>query len=129
MCSRRVICKFLTGALAVFLAGCGSVSDNQSSGSGPGSGPSPSPTASPTPGGSPSPTPTPAGGEVRLRARGEAIISGIEAELRGTFERRPERTRLDGELENINLPLGSAISFCLVQGSNTLPLAVWIIQL
>lgn len=52
----------------------------------------------------------------------------MEAELRSTFEQRPDRTRLDGELENINLPVGSAISFCLVQGSNTIPLAVGIIQ-
>jgi len=57
------------------------------------------------------------------------VINGIEAELRGNFERRPDRTRLDGQLENINLPLGSAISFCLIQGFNTIPLAVGIIHL
>jgi hypothetical protein len=68
-------------------------------------------------------------GEVRLRARGEAIINGVEAELRGNFERRPDRIRLDGELEDINLPVGSAISFCLVQGGRTMPLAVGIIRL
>src|SRR5262249_22485920 len=67
--------------------------------------------------------------EVRLEARGEAVISGVEAELRGHFERRPDRTRLDGELEDINLPVGSAISFCLVQGANTIPLAVGIVRL
>src|SRR5262249_61655936 len=76
----------------------------------------------------PTPTPTPAVGEVRLRARGEAFINGAEVELRGNFERRPDRTRLDGELEDINLPLGSAVSFCLVQGGRTIPLAVGTIQ-
>jgi len=76
-----------------------------------------------------SPTPTPVAGEVELRARGEAVINGVEAELRGQFERRPDRTRLDGQLEDINLPIGSAISFCLMQGGQTIPLAVGIIQL
>jgi len=76
-----------------------------------------------------SPTPTPVSGEVELSARGEAVINGIQAELRGQFERRLDRTRLDGQLENINLPVGSAISSCLVQGGQTIPLAVGIIQL
>ena len=62
---------------------------------------------------------TQSGSEIRLRARGEAVINGVEAELRGTFERRSDRTRLDGELEDINLPIDSAISFCLVQRGNT----------
>jgi len=72
---------------------------------------------------------TQSGSEIRLRARGEAVINGVEAELRGTFERRSDRTRLDGELEDINLPIDSAISFCLVQRGNTNPIAVGIIHL
>jgi hypothetical protein len=68
-------------------------------------------------------------GEIRLRARGAAVINGVEAELRGNFEIRPDRTRLDGELEDVNLPVGFAVSFCLVQGSNTIPLAVGIVTL
>jgi hypothetical protein len=43
---------------------------------------------------------------------------------------RPTLTLLaDGQLENINLPLGSAISFCLTQGFNTIPLAVGIVHM
>src|SRR5262249_37250697 len=119
-------------AVVVLMLGCGSTGDNPSAKTGPtptpgASGPTPGPTATPTPG-APTPTPTPAGGEVRLRARGEAFINGAEVELRGNFERRPDRTRLDGELEDINLPLGSAVSFCLVQGGRTIPLAVGMIQ-
>lgn len=123
-------------ALMVFILGCGSSMDkrtsnmgptpNMSPTPGPPANPTPSPAATPMPG---SPTPTPVSGEVELSARGEAVINGIQAELRGQFERRPDRTRLDGQLENINLPLGSAISFCLVQGGQTIPLAVGIIQL
>jgi len=67
-------------------------------------------------------------GELRLRARGEAVINGVEAELRGSFERRSDRTRLDGELEDINFPAGSSISFCLVQGNRVIPLAVGIVR-
>ena len=57
------------------------------------------------------------------------MINGIEGELRADFGRSPDRTRLDGELENINLPLGSLSSFCLVQGTNTVPLAVGVVDL
>src|SRR5262249_42519658 len=89
-------------------------------------GPTASPTATPMPG---LPTPTPMGGEVELSARGEAVINGVEAELRGNFEQRPDRTRLDGQLENINIPVGSAISFCLMHGGQTTPLAVGSVQL
>jgi len=122
----------LFSALAALTLGCGSSGDNPYAKTGPTptpgtSGPAPGPTSTPTPG-PPTPTPTPAGGEVRLRARGEAVINGVEVELRGNFERRPERTRLDGELEDINLPVGSAVSFCLVQGGRAIPLAVGIIQ-
>ena len=66
--------------------------------------------------------------ELRLRARGEAVINGVEAELRGSFERRPDRTRLDGELEDIDFPVGSLISFCLGQGDRVIPLAVGIVR-
>jgi hypothetical protein len=123
MCLRRFLHPILFSALVIFMAGCGSVSNNSSTGPGPGGSPTPSPTVSPTP------SPTPANGEVHLQASGEAAISGVEAELHSTFEQIPGRTRLDGELEHINLPVGSAISFCLVQGGNTIPLAVGIIHL
>src|SRR5262245_13095050 len=128
---RSFVESLLFSTLALFILGCGSSMNRSPSMAGPT--PTPGPVGSPTPGapppsptpgaptpsptpGAPTPTPTPSG-EVRLRARGQAVINGIEAELRGDFERRPDRTRLDGQLENINLPLGSAISFCLMQGA------------
>jgi hypothetical protein len=120
MCLRRLSCSILFSALMAFMAGCGSVSNNSTTGPTPTPGPGISPT--------PSPSPTPANGEVHLQANGEAVIAGVEAELRSTFEQIPNRTRLDGELEHINLAVGSAISFCLMQGSNTLSLAVGIIH-
>jgi hypothetical protein len=123
MCLRRCLHFVLFSALAVYMAGCGSVSNNSSTSPTP----TPGPGTSPTP--SPSPTPTPVNGQVELQANGEALVAGVQAELRSTFEQIPGRTRLDGELEHINLPVGSAISFCLTQGGNTIPLAVGIIQL
>jgi len=75
------------------------------------------------------PTPTPVSREVELSARGEAVINGVQAELRGNFEQRPDRTRLDGQLGNINIPVGSAISFCLIHGGQTIQLAVGTVQL
>jgi hypothetical protein len=104
--------------------GCGSVSNSSKSGPAPGM--TPSPTATPTPTASPTPTPMPA--NVDLRARAEAVINGVQVELRGKFEREPQETHLDGELDDMNLPVGSAISFCLVQGMSTIPLAVGIVQ-
>jgi hypothetical protein len=126
---RSFIESLLFFTLASFILGCGSSMNRSPSTAGPT--PTPGPVGSPTPGAptpTPTATPTPSG-EVRLSARGQAVINGIEAELRGSFERRPDRTRLDGQLENISLPVGSAISFCLMQGVNTIPLAVGIIQL
>jgi hypothetical protein len=65
---------------------------------------------------------------VELRARAEAVINGAQVELRGKFEREPEETHLQGELRDVNLPVGSAVSFCLVQGMSTIPLAVGVVQ-
>jgi hypothetical protein len=62
-------------------------------------------------------------GEVRLRARGEHVINGIEAELRGDFRNLLTRLRLQGELENINLPLGTHITFCVQPGNMRLAVA------
>ena len=120
---RKLSCIFFFSALVALVAGCGSVSTNSST-TGPSPTPSPNPTGSPTP----SPTPTPGNGQSELQAQGEAVIAGVEAELRSTFEQQPGLTKLDGELEHINLAVGSAISFCLVQGGNTIPLAVGIIR-
>lgn len=68
------------------------------------------------------------GAEVQLSTRGEMVISGVAVELRGNFERGHDGTRLDGRLDDINMPVGSAVSFCLMHGGQTIPLAVGIIQ-
>jgi len=64
--------------------------------------------------------------QTRLRARGEAAINGIEAELRGDFrvESSPFRERLSTELQNINLPLGTPVAFCLVRSTGTIRVRV-----
>jgi hypothetical protein len=66
----------------------------------------------------------------RLRARAQRVIKGIEAELRGDFESEKggrddggQRKRLRGELDNINLPGGTEISFCLATSKGSVPLA------
>ena len=65
---------------------------------------------------------------VELSARTDAVINGAQVELRGKFEREPTETHLEGELDDVNLPAGSAVSFCLVQGGSTVPLAVGVVQ-
>jgi hypothetical protein len=67
-------------------------------------------------------------GELQLSARGEMAISGVQAKLGGNFEQHLGRTSLDGRFEDINMPVGSAVSFCLMHGEQTIPLAVGIIQ-
>jgi hypothetical protein len=66
---------------------------------------------------------------VRLRARAQRMIRGIEAELRGDFRsgngsQDNNGKRLNGELDNINLPRGTEISFCLATMNGSIPLAV-----
>jgi hypothetical protein len=67
--------------------------------------------------------------EVQLSAGGQMVISGVAANLSGNFEQRPDRTSLDGQLENVNMPVGSAVSFCLMHAGQTIPLAVGTAQL
>jgi hypothetical protein len=65
-----------------------------------------------------------------LNARGESVVSGVEAELTSTFRARSNgRRQLNGELENINLPVGTKISFCLTTTTQAVPLAVRSIKL
>lgn len=52
---------------------------------------------------------------VRLSARKNKIINGIEAQLRGDFRANPNPSRLNAELENINIPVGTKVAFCLLQ--------------
>jgi hypothetical protein len=55
------------------------------------------------------------GQEIRLRARQNKVINGFEAELRGDFRATANPTRLNAELERINIPVGTRVAFCLVQ--------------
>jgi hypothetical protein len=58
--------------------------------------------------------------QVRLSARKNKIINGIEAELRGDYRERANLpVRLNAELENINIPVGKKVAFCLVQNGGT----------
>ena len=54
--------------------------------------------------------------QVELRARQNKEINGFEAELRGGYRERPSRDRLNVELEQINIPSGTPVAFCLIQG-------------
>jgi hypothetical protein len=53
--------------------------------------------------------------QVRLSARQNKIVNGIEAELRGDYRASGSPQRLNSELDNINVPVGTPIAFCLVQ--------------
>lgn len=54
--------------------------------------------------------------DVRLSARKNKEINGLEAQLRGDYrERNASPLRLNSELENINIPVGTRVAFCLVQ--------------
>jgi hypothetical protein len=62
-------------------------------------------------------------GETELQARAQADIAGMQTSLAGQFRTEAEGQRLTGELDNRNVPTGTAISFCLVQPSGTTALA------
>lgn len=53
--------------------------------------------------------------QVRLRARQNKIINGFQAELRGDYREESGPSRLNAELEKINIPVGAPVAFCLVQ--------------
>lgn len=53
--------------------------------------------------------------QTRLRARANKNINGIEAQLRGDHRANPNPQRLNSELENINIPVGTKVAFCLLQ--------------
>ena len=53
---------------------------------------------------------------VRLSARNSAIINGIRAELRGDYRANGTTpVRLNAQLENVNLPIGTPVAFCILQ--------------
>jgi len=54
--------------------------------------------------------------QVRLRARQNKVINGIEAQLRGDFREAASPIRLNSELENINMRAGTPVAFCLLKG-------------
>ncbi len=53
--------------------------------------------------------------QTRLRARKNKVVNGIEAELRGDYRENNAPIRLNSELEQINIPAGTRVAFCLVQ--------------
>ncbi len=53
--------------------------------------------------------------QVRLSARKNKVINGIEAELRGSYRERANPIRLNAELDNINIPVGTPVAFCMLQ--------------
>jgi hypothetical protein len=53
--------------------------------------------------------------QVRLSARKNKIINGIEAELRGDYREKGSPIRLKAELDNINIPVGTPVAFCMLQ--------------
>jgi len=58
--------------------------------------------------------------QVRLSARRNKVINGVEAQLRGDYRARNAPVRLNAELEDINIPRGTKVAFCLTQnGVNT----------
>lgn len=53
--------------------------------------------------------------QVRLSARKNKVINGIEAELRGDYREKTNPIRLNAELDNINIPVGTPVAFCVLQ--------------
>jgi hypothetical protein len=66
---------------------------------------------------------------MKLRAKGSEVVNDVVAELNGDFIVDGSRQRLQAELENIALPLGTPISFCLVSGTVTTPVAIGKVKL
>jgi hypothetical protein len=66
---------------------------------------------------------------MRLRAKGSEVVNDVVAELNSDFIVDGSRQRLQAQLENIALPLGSPISFCLVSGTVTTPVAIGKVKL
>ena len=59
--------------------------------------------------------------QVRIEARKNKVINGVEAELRGDYREKAGSSRLNAELENINVPVGTKVAFCMLQsGAKTL---------
>ena len=63
-------------------------------------------------------------GEVRLLANAHGVVNGKEVSINGDFRDDTTRQRLQGDLEDAALAAGTQVSFCLVHGTTTTPLAV-----
>ncbi|HMF91199.1 MAG TPA: hypothetical protein VKL40_11180 [Candidatus Angelobacter sp.] len=72
--------------------------------------------------------PDPMGNEIELQARAQALINGMEAELDGQFRVEAEGQRLRGELDKLNLAIGTPVSFCLRKSSGTVALAAPVVM-
>ena len=57
------------------------------------------------------------GSTIQLTARTTTVINGIRAELRGDYRAAASPIRLNSQLENLNLPIGTPVAFCLLQGT------------
>ena len=51
---------------------------------------------------------------VRLTARSTGIINGVRAELRGDYRAAGTPIRLNAQLENVNLRVGTPVAFCVL---------------
>ncbi len=59
--------------------------------------------------------------QARLTVKKNKVVNGIEAELRGDYRASSSPTRLNSQLEDVNIPVGTKVAFCLVQnGASTL---------
>ena len=65
--------------------------------------------------------------QVRFSARENKMINGFETELRGDYREQPGRSRLNAQLEKINIPAGTPVAFCLVQNGVNIWLAAVIV--
>jgi hypothetical protein len=57
----------------------------------------------------------------QLRAKSVTVVNGIQAELEGEVRNGTTGSRFKAEVENVNLPVGSQVAFCVgPSGSTTL---------
>lgn len=55
----------------------------------------------------------------RLKVRKNKVINGVEAQLRGDYRESASPTSLSAELEDINIPVGTKVAFCLLRNGAT----------
>jgi hypothetical protein len=57
--------------------------------------------------------------QTRLRVRKNKVINGVEAQLRGDYRESSSPISLSAELEDINIPVGTKVAFCLLRNGAT----------